>query len=52
MSHTRILAWAGFLLAFVFVSAFTVYAQTTILNVSYDVARELYKDVNPVAVHS
>ena len=47
MFYPRILAWAGLMLAFVFLTAFTVYAQTTILNVSYDVARELYKDVNP-----
>jgi sulfate transport system substrate-binding protein len=26
----------------------TVHAETTLLNVSYDVARELYKDYNPV----
>ena len=24
------------------------FAQTTLLNVSYDVSRELYKDINPV----
>jgi sulfate transport system substrate-binding protein len=30
-----------------FLTAFTVYAQTTILNVSYDVSREVYKDINP-----
>ena len=48
MLYPRILAWTGFLLALVFLTAFTVYAaETTILNVSYDVARELYKDVNP-----
>lgn len=28
----------------------TVYAQTALLNVSYDVARELFKDINPVFV--
>ena len=47
MVYHRFLAWAGILLAFVFLSAFTVFAQTTILNVSYDVSRELYKDINP-----
>jgi sulfate/thiosulfate transport system substrate-binding protein len=26
------------------------YAQTTLLNVSYDVARELFKDINPVFI--
>ena len=47
MPYSRVLAWTGFLLAFVFLTAFTVYAQTTILNVSYDVSREVYKDINP-----
>jgi len=47
MLYQRFLAWTGILLAFMFLSAFTVYAQTTILNVSYDVSRELYKDINP-----
>ena len=47
MLYQRFLAWTGILLAFIFLSAFTVYAQTTILNVSYDVSRELYKDINP-----
>src|SRR5262249_33896478 len=44
----RILAWIGFVLAFAFVSAVAVFAQpASILNVSYDVARELYKEINP-----
>ena len=47
MPYARILSWAGFVLAFMFLTAFTVYAQTTILNVSYDVSREVYKDINP-----
>ena len=50
MLYPRVLAWTGFLFAFVFLTAFTVYAQTTILNVSYDVSRELYKDVNPAFI--
>ena len=41
---------AGFALAFLFVAAVTVRADTTLLNVSYDVARELYKDINPAFV--
>jgi sulfate/thiosulfate transport system substrate-binding protein len=46
--YSRILAWAGFLLALAFLTAFTAYAaDTTILNVSYDVSRELYKDIDP-----
>ncbi|RJX30908.1 MAG: sulfate ABC transporter substrate-binding protein [Oxalobacter sp.] len=30
----------------------TAFAQTSLLNVSYDVARELYKDINPAFVSS
>jgi sulfate/thiosulfate transport system substrate-binding protein len=41
------LALAGFTAAFLFSGAMTASAQTSILNVSYDVARELYKDINP-----
>jgi len=44
---TRFFAWAGFAIAFAFISTLTVFAQTTILNVSYDVSRELYKEINP-----
>ncbi len=44
----RVLSWAGLALAFLVVSALTVKAaDTTILNVSYDVSRELYKEINP-----
>jgi sulfate transport system substrate-binding protein len=35
------------LAAITFMSAGVAFAQTTILNVSYDVSRELYKDINP-----
>lgn len=42
----RPLAWTGFILAWLLVTSVVVFAQTTILNVSYDVTRELYKDVN------
>ena len=35
------------LAAIAFLSAGVTFAQTTILNVSYDVSRELYKDINP-----
>jgi len=35
------------LAAIAFMSAGVAFAQTTILNVSYDVSRELYKDINP-----
>lgn len=43
----RALALAGTALAALIIGAVTVRAETTLLNVSYDVARELYKDVNP-----
>ena len=43
----RLFALAGFVLAFIFVGTLTVFAQGTILNVSYDVSRELYKEINP-----
>jgi sulfate/thiosulfate transport system substrate-binding protein len=43
----RLFAVTGFVLAFVFVGTLTVLAQTSILNVSYDVSRELYKEINP-----
>ncbi len=46
----RAVSLAGFALAFLFVAAVTVRADTTLLNVSYDVARELYKDINPAFV--
>lgn len=35
------------LAAIAFMSAGFAFAETTILNVSYDVSRELYKDINP-----
>jgi sulfate transport system substrate-binding protein len=40
------------IIAFVLLSgaASTVLADTTLLNVSYDVARELFKDINPVFI--
>jgi len=38
------------LFALLAVASTGVLAQTTILNVSYDVSRELYKDINPVFV--
>lgn len=46
----RALHLAAFALAYLFVAAVTVRAETAILNVSYDVARELYKDINPAFV--
>jgi sulfate/thiosulfate transport system substrate-binding protein len=48
---TRFLALAGFVMALIFVGSLTVLAQaTSLLNVSYDVSRELYKEINPLFV--
>lgn len=49
-SLARPLSWAGFVLAWLFLLSITVMAQTTLLNVSYDVTRELYKDINAAFV--
>jgi sulfate/thiosulfate transport system substrate-binding protein len=43
----RLSALAGFALSFMVVGTLTVLAQGNILNVSYDVSRELYKEINP-----
>ena len=50
MSWKRLLAYGGFTAAYLFVMSVTVLAETSILNVSYDVSRELYKDINPAFV--
>lgn len=50
MSTRNTLSWLAFFLSFTFLLAAVALAQTPILNVSYDVARELYKDVNPAFV--
>ena len=42
--------WAGLLLVLLFLTTIVAGAQTSILNVSYDVSRELYKDINPAFV--
>jgi sulfate/thiosulfate transport system substrate-binding protein len=48
MRFTRPIAYVALAGAFGMISAVAVRAaETTMLNVSYDVARELYKDVNP-----
>lgn len=47
---SKIFAYAAMVLSFLFVLAITASAQTTLLNVSYDVARELYKEINPAFV--
>jgi sulfate/thiosulfate transport system substrate-binding protein len=46
----RPLAWAALTASFLFLLSVTVFAETAILNVSYDVSRELYKDINPAFI--
>ena len=47
----RPLAWAAVAASFLLPLSVTVLAQTTtLLNVSYDVSRELYKDINPAFI--
>jgi sulfate/thiosulfate transport system substrate-binding protein len=46
-STSRIFAYASLAAAVTFISAIAARAEITLLNVSYDVARELYKDINP-----
>jgi sulfate/thiosulfate transport system substrate-binding protein len=50
MSWKRALAYGAFTVACLFAIPAAVLAQTTILNVSYDVSRELYKDINPAFI--
>ena len=47
MTGSRLLAYLGLVAAVTFIGAIAARADTTLLNVSYDVARELYKDINP-----
>jgi sulfate/thiosulfate transport system substrate-binding protein len=53
MTISRSLSWIGTLAAFAIIASITVFAQgapSSILNASYDVSRELYKDINPAFV--
>ena len=50
MPWSRFVAYGGYTTACLFLSSVAVLAQTTILNVSYDVSRELYKDINPAFI--
>lgn len=52
MSVSKTLSWIGFGFAYLLLMTIVVAAQTpvTLLNVSYDVARELYKDINPAFI--
>ena len=47
MTLARTLSWIGTIAAFMVIASITVFAQGSILNASYDVSRELYKDINP-----
>jgi len=47
MPFAKIVAWGGVIAAYLFIMAVTALAQGSILNVSYDVSRELYKVINP-----
>jgi sulfate transport system substrate-binding protein len=48
MTLGRAISWIGLGAAFLFVISVTAFADTSIiLNASYDVSRELYKDINP-----
>lgn len=50
MTLSRSLSWIGTFAAFAIIASITVFAQgapLSILNASYDVSRELYKDINP-----
>jgi len=51
MTIGRVVSWLGLASAFLFVISIAAFAETTsILNASYDVSRELYKDINPAFV--
>jgi sulfate/thiosulfate transport system substrate-binding protein len=50
MPWKRLLAYGGFTAAYLFAMSIAVFADTSILNVSYDVSRELYKDINPAFI--
>ncbi|NOT70144.1 MAG: sulfate ABC transporter substrate-binding protein [Hyphomicrobium sp.] len=47
MSIGKAASWAGFTAAFLFVISVAALADNSLLNASYDVSRELYKDINP-----
>ncbi|MFT3730504.1 MAG: sulfate ABC transporter substrate-binding protein [Hyphomicrobium sp.] len=47
MISRRAATGLGIALAFAFTNPVTAFAGTTILNASYDVSRELYKDIDP-----
>lgn len=50
MRLKRWLGYVAFAMAYLFIMSVAVMAQTSILNVSYDVSRELYKEINPAFI--
>lgn len=51
MTFGKAVSWIGFGAAFLFVISVAAFADnTTILNASYDVSRELYKEINPAFI--
>lgn len=50
MNWKRVFAGGGLTVACLLAMSGAVLAETTILNVSYDVSRELYKDINPAFI--
>ena len=46
----QIVSWVGLGISLALVPTMPALAQTTLLNVSYDVSRELYKDINPAFI--
>ncbi len=47
MVRRRVATSLGLALALISLESVTAFAQTTLLNASYDVSRELYKDIDP-----
>jgi sulfate/thiosulfate transport system substrate-binding protein len=50
MSGVRVVSWLGLASALLFLFSVAAFAQTSILNASYDVSRELYKDIDPAFI--
>jgi sulfate transport system substrate-binding protein len=50
MTVGRVISWLGLASALLFLFTVAAFAQTSILNASYDVSRELYKDIDPAFI--
>ena len=51
MTLGKTVSWIGFGVAFLFLVSVAAFAgSSTILNASYDVSRELYKEINPAFI--